>query len=91
MKVYIVWGSTGEHGDYREWIAGIFRNENDAKEFCDKCQEFADYMMEDIYDESESAKYPRYYSSDEYEDGPDEAFSIDYTGTHYMIGEEIVQ
>ena len=91
MKVYIVWGNTGEYEDYREWIAGIFRSEDDAKEFCEKCQKFADYMMEDIYDYTESAKSPRYYSSDEYESGPDGKFSMDYTGTHYMIGEDIVQ
>ena len=91
MKVYIVWGDTGQWEDYSDWIAGIFRNEDDAKEFCEKCKAFASYMMEPVWDEDAQESFPRYYNSEEYGKGPDRRFNIDYTGTHYMIGEDIVQ
>ena len=56
MVVYIVHGSTGEYEEFREWIAGIFLTEEDAKNFQLLCQNDADYMMEEI-----EKDYPRYY------------------------------
>ena len=87
MVVYIVHGSTGEYEDFREWIAGIFLTEEDAKHFQWLCQNDADYMMEEIKDEDDI--FPRHYTED-YK-GHDPEFQIDYTGVWYNISQHIVR
>ena len=84
MVVYIVHGMTGEYEDSREWIAGIFLTEEDAKQFQWVCQNDADYMMEKV-----TKDYHRYY--DEEYKGHDPEFQIDYTGTWYQISEHIIR
>ena len=82
MIVYIVYGNTGEYEDFDTWLAKAFKYEAKAEDFRLKCQEYADYMMEDVK-HTDGNIYPRYYVEDY--NSPDERFHIDYTGTWYAI------
>lgn len=89
MVVYIVHGSTGEYEDFREWIAGIFLTEEDAKHYQWVCQNDADYMLEEVTDEEDGREYPRYYNEEYKGHAPE--FQIDYTGTRYNILAHIIR
>ena len=87
MVVYIVQGSTGEYEDFKEWIAGVFITEEEAKRFQLVCQKDADYMLEEVTGEKGTFQRHCY---EEYK-GHDPEFQIDYTGTLYNISEHIIR
>jgi hypothetical protein len=40
--MYILYGETGEHSDYKNWIVGVFKNVEKAWEYRDRLREDLD-------------------------------------------------
>lgn len=86
MKIYLVWGDTGEYEDRREWIVKAFSQEKDARELADllnkKCKELGCCTG--------NFKQLRSLKEEDRRDRKmqvlDPHFSCDYTGTRYYLG-----
>jgi len=88
MKVYRVIGITGEYGDFEEWSAKCFIDEDKARAYVNECKTFAEWLMQDDNVNEECEIYPRYYSIEKHRElSPDENIKVDYTGTSYYIEE----
>ena len=76
MKIYIVWGETGEYEDRESWNVKAFIHKQAAEEFRESCQIFADSLVSN--DHPKKVKANGHLSPDPY-------FYMDYTGTKYSI------
>lgn len=75
-EIWIVFGSTGEYSDFREWWVCACLTEQRAKEICDELNEWC--RIKGFAD-------GRNYDSDEKPElDPD--FRADYSGTGYNYG-----
>lgn len=76
MKIYIVFGGTGEYSDHQTWMVKAFRDEDQAKALVENASWAAnaiDAVRENRYDSPNGANP---YDPDMY---------MDYTGTSYYI------
>lgn len=77
IKVYPVWGKTGEYADLREWIVTAYTSKKRAEKHA------ADAMnaAREIF-----CTRPDRYSVPEPGNPFDPEMSMDYTGTEYYVG-----
>lgn len=83
-SVYIVFGSTGEYSDRREWAVRGFSDENRAEELVKALDV---WLRENRFHEDDD---PLAGYQERYHPPPnalDPAFQCDYTGTRYYIVE----
>jgi hypothetical protein len=97
MKIYILYGSTGEYEDYELWIVAIYKDESKCKERLDNCIQWAEenkvLEMEDhrpaCNHEMDGHYFYKHCRSLENKNPYDERMDhIDYTGISYWIEEE---
>lgn len=81
MKIYLVKGETGEHGDAHTWIAKAFYKEEDAKKFSENPE---------LNIKCSSNKETR-RNMEEKAISIDPLFCCDYTGTTYTYFEIYVE
>lgn len=74
MKVYKVFGATGEYEDYHEWDVVAFVDKIKADELCKKLNSIATYVMTKGEVEEKLREI-------------DPNACVDYTGTEYFISE----
>jgi len=83
MNIYVVFGQTGEYGDYTTWQVKAFRDEGKAKEHC----VFANSKSRDIYRQSDGwdslYKVKKQLENKEIVNEYDPKMQLDYTGTTY--------
>lgn len=87
MKIYIVFGATGEYSDRNEWAVCAYSNEDEAKAKVERCEKIAK-ELEASPDEDGLAlrhiirpeTHPQFYVEDI-------DITMDYTGTYYYICE----
>lgn len=75
MKIYIVYGSTGEYSDRNEWPVAAYADEALAQ--CHVAAATRWYQENDCFEKREGA-----WGCNPF----DPAMSIDYTGTHWYLG-----
>jgi len=83
MKVYIVFGTTGEYSDRTEWPVCGYRNEDVARKHADDAMIWAHLLKEKVDDEGKSVFEAREQLISPY----DKHISMDYTGTDYYVVE----
>lgn len=77
MKIYVVFGSTGEYSDRTEWLIKAFSNAEKAKELVINATQEADRIR---------VKYKSSYFNWDSKNDPnkyDPKMLLDYTGTSY--------
>jgi hypothetical protein len=77
--IYIVYGETGEYGDYRNWDVAAYYTEKEAQKHADKALKYAKAFMK---------KYNDGFRLTESSSPYDESFNVDLTtGTDYKVFE----
>ena len=79
MKVYVVFGSTGEYSDRREWIVCGFLDEKRAQERV----VLASHRANELFVKYKNTYWDATKEKNEYDD----RFDMDYTGTTYYYAE----
>lgn len=84
-KIFVVFGSTGEYEDYREWNVRAFLNKKQAEKFAIDCQQ--------LYDEqTKNVNFNKYaFINCNWKHPLDSNFQTDYNGTKYYISEVPLQ
>lgn len=77
MKIFVLFGHTGEYSDRQEWLVKAFVSQTLAEEVRDRCNAYAKAAPDD-WDERE--KY-------EANNPDDPSMTMQYTGTEYRIEE----
>ena len=79
MKIYLVFGKTGEWSDRREWVVCAFLDEKKAKERV----VLAGRRANELFVKYKDAYWNEMDEKNEYDD----RFDMDYTGTTYHYAE----
>jgi len=78
MKIYVVFGSTGEYSDHDEWMVKAFTKEAMAKDWIVKCTKKANELKIQYSNEYDIPRGANQY---------DPYMRIDYTGVDYNYSE----
>jgi len=76
MKIYVIFGATGEYSDRDEWIIKAYKNKEMAKSHLLNADKRAKELFKKYEDEPWNCKEENIY---------DPAFRMYYTGTQYYI------
>jgi hypothetical protein len=84
MKVYIVFGTTGEYSDRSEWMVAAYTSEDNAKQHVLKATEHANAWQERRNShELDALTWGEWYALEKSSNPLDPAFKMDNTGTTY--------
>jgi len=81
MKVYIVFGTTGEYSDRQEWPVCGYKERVRADKHADEAMIWAHLLKEKVDDEGKTV----FENRDNLVSPYDEDIRMDYTGTDYYV------
>lgn len=82
MKIYVLFGDTGEYSDHSDWAVRAYFNKEDADADC----AFLNAIAQEIFDRR--LGYPHLDEAVRCRLTPhDPEANMDYTGTHYSVTE----
>lgn len=86
VKLYPVWGSTGEYGDYSAWIVGLFRTRRSAEAVAKYLNGIAEAQGVFTTNFSATSRELREAAKPILKAAGDPIAYIDYTGIEYHVG-----